>query len=644
MFFVPRKERASDDDDTISTAGHLRVVLVEARVPPMDKDGSSDPYCTLLLSHGLTRTKRKSATIKHSLNPVWNQAFDFERVPVDAKLTIDVYDQDSINSDFIGKVVIHVAELELDAPPLANWLALPRGEVLIEVCWSSGTGVAAIPLAPAPPTPTHIEVRACTWNVGNALPPSAKELRQHWLGTSAGTGAGLIAVGSQECSFKPVPHGFKSSADFWFAHLAEALGDGDGGQDDGGPAGGRQGGYKLVAACSLGQMHLALFCARGLLPFLSRVESQGEATGIAHVLGNKGGLAISCDIAGTSACFVSAHLAAHQAEATRRASDFVEICRGITLRKRSRLLDLTNRFSLLVWCGDLNYRLDLSRDEVLGAVRAQQWERLWEADQLRADMATGVAFAGFEEGPLVFPPTFKHVHGKGPAPVPGSNGGSELQRPYEEEKKRTPSWCDRVLWREWPAAEPAQLLQYSSAPQICTSDHTPVHATLRVALRPAIPRPPARPEDREQFSLVLTAMAAHDLVNLDKGSGGGADPYVRVLLADAMCAPVCSAAKPKTLEPRWEQPLIVPMPWLYASAEAVSAAHLLISIMDKDLLTADDSLGHCVVTVGSEWPLRVRVPLTRRGRVSGEFSMVIDVRRRLLGPLRGQWPSPVSAR
>jgi hypothetical protein len=42
------------------------------------------------------------------------------------------------------------------------------------------------------------------------------------------------------------------------------------------------------------------------------VEHTREATGLAGVLGNKGGLAVKLKVARTTFCFVSCHLAAHQ--------------------------------------------------------------------------------------------------------------------------------------------------------------------------------------------------------------------------------------------------------------------------------------------------------------------------------------------
>ena len=39
----------------------------------------------------------------------------------------------------------------------------------------------------------------------------------------------------------------------------------------------------------------------------------------------------------------------------------------------ARRMDLADRFSHLFWCGDLNYRVDLPRADVLKHVKARDW-------------------------------------------------------------------------------------------------------------------------------------------------------------------------------------------------------------------------------------------------------------------------------
>ena len=67
---------------------------------------------------------------------------------------------------------------------------------------------------------------------------------------------------------------------------------------------------------------------------------------------------------------------------------------------------------LLVWLGDLNYRLEgVSNDEVRATIARGQWARLVAHDQLRKQRAAAGAFVGFEEAPLTFAPTYKYDAG-----------------------------------------------------------------------------------------------------------------------------------------------------------------------------------------------------------------------------------------
>lgn len=69
-------------------------------------------------------------------------------------------------------------------------------------------------------------------------------------------------------------------------------------------------------------------------------------------------------------------------------------------------------------------------------------------------MKQQIVFAGYQEGPLIFRPTYKY------------DNNSEV---YDSsEKQRIPSWTDRVLYKGHGLA----LFKYNRA-ELLTSDHRP---------------------------------------------------------------------------------------------------------------------------------------------------------------------------
>eukprot|EP00123_Amoebidium_parasiticum_P003793 comp15106_c1_seq1/m.11767 comp15106_c1_seq1/g.11767 ORF comp15106_c1_seq1/g.11767 comp15106_c1_seq1/m.11767 type:complete len:309 (-) comp15106_c1_seq1:851-1777(-) len=162
-------------------------------------------------------------------------------------------------------------------------------------------------------------------------------------------------------------------------------------------------------------------------------------------------------------CFVSAHLAAHQEKVGNRNKDYATIAKGLNLGHKHR--PLTHQFDYLFWCGDLNYRIDhVSYEECVRLINLEDWPTLHEIDQLNVERAAGRVFAGFEEAPLEFAPTFKMNRNRGT---------------YDEQ--RIPSWCDRILWKT-PPGQPLSVLQYGSCREIRTSDHRPVYGTYLIGL------------------------------------------------------------------------------------------------------------------------------------------------------------------
>ena len=131
-----------------------------------------------------------------------------------------------------------------------------------------------------------------------------------------------------------------------------------------------------------------------------------------------------------------------------------------------RILD----HDVVFWLGDLNYRITLPDAAVLALIEDRAWELLMEFDQLHQQRLEGNVFNGFHEPQLAFVPTYKY-----------DSWGREYAAEGEDGPlKRTPAWCDRVLFRVVPGAPlSVECLTYRRH-EIMGSDHRPVSAILHV--------------------------------------------------------------------------------------------------------------------------------------------------------------------
>ena len=72
--------------------------------------------------------------------------------------------------------------------------------------------------------------------------------------------------------------------------------------------------------------------------------------------------------------------------------------------------DPTDRFDHTFLCGDLNFRLDVTRVHAEWLIKEKKYAQALEFDQLRKNMhgLGSSAFVGFDEATIDFPPTFKY--------------------------------------------------------------------------------------------------------------------------------------------------------------------------------------------------------------------------------------------
>ncbi|CAD6206067.1 unnamed protein product [Miscanthus lutarioriparius] len=166
--------------------------------------------------------------------------------------------------------------------------------------------------------------------------------------------------------------------------------------------------------------------------------------GLMGYLGNKGSISISMSLHQTSFCFVCTHLTSGQKDGDqlRRNADVVEILRKTRFPHVHGAGDKKSPETILdhdriIWLGDLNYRIALSYRSVKALVEMHNWKQLLEKDQLRIEQRFGRVFAGWKEGRIYFPPTYKYSYNS------DRYAGDDM---HPNEKRRTPAWCDRILW------------------------------------------------------------------------------------------------------------------------------------------------------------------------------------------------------
>ncbi|KAH8888715.1 DNase I-like protein [Thozetella sp. PMI_491] len=245
--------------------------------------------------------------------------------------------------------------------------------------------------------------------------------------------------------------------------------------------------YQLLHTAPLVGLFTCIFVKADLRDRISNLSSAEVKRGMGGYHGNKGAIIVRFMVDDSSLCFINCHLAAGQSQANNRHNDVAAILDSTLLppeRDPQIRMDsyvgggdgtMVMDHELCVLNGDLNYRIDtMSRDTVVMAVKQGNLSKLLERDQLLVARRRNPGFRlrAFTELPIAFAPTYKYDVGT-------DNYDSS-------EKKRSPAWCDRLLYR---GRDRIQQLDYRRH-EVRVSDHRPVSGRFRFHIKRV------RPKDR----------------------------------------------------------------------------------------------------------------------------------------------------
>ncbi|KAK3407266.1 hypothetical protein EUGRSUZ_K03343 [Eucalyptus grandis] len=236
--------------------------------------------------------------------------------------------------------------------------------------------------------------------------------------------------------------------------------------------------YCLVASKQMVGIFLTIWVRSELRDHVRNLKVSCVGRGLMGYLGNKGSISISMSVHQTSFCFICSHLTSGEKEGDelRRNSDVMEILRKTRFPQVHGMGDENSPQTILehdriIWLGDLNYRIALTYRSAKALVEMRNWRALLENDQacclaisnetfllsftlytknyefgqskilrnsqLHREQRDGRVFVGWNEGNIYFPPTYKYSNNS-------DRYAGDIRHPRE--KRRTPAWCDRILW------------------------------------------------------------------------------------------------------------------------------------------------------------------------------------------------------
>ncbi|CAI7593114.1 unnamed protein product [Penicillium discolor] len=235
--------------------------------------------------------------------------------------------------------------------------------------------------------------------------------------------------------------------------------------------------YVLLHTANMVGLFTCVFVKHKERHNIKNINASEIKRGMGGLHGNKGALVLRFVLDDSSMCFVNCHLAAGQTQTANRNNDIAAILEAESLPAENSMTLRTDQFAsggdgsmimdheVCILNGDLNYRIDaIPRNVIIDAVRQNNLPKLLDRDQLLASRRKNPGFRlrSFTESPITFAPTYKY-----------DVGTDEYDT---SDKKRSPAWCDRILYRGLGRIKQLDYRRH----EVRASDHRPVSAAFKI--------------------------------------------------------------------------------------------------------------------------------------------------------------------
>ncbi|KAM4844139.1 inositol polyphosphate 5-phosphatase K [Thomomys bottae] len=324
---------------------------------------------------------------------------------------------------------------------------------------------------PSGPKLTKLCIHVVTWNVASAAPP--QDLSDLLLLNNQNLNLDMYIIGLQEMNSGIISllsdTAFEDPWSSFFMDVLSPLN------------------FIKISHVRMQGLLLLLFAKYQHLPYIQILSTKSTPTGLYGYWGNKGGVNICLKLYGYYVSIINCHLPPHLYNNDQRLEHFDRILE--TQNFEGSAIPNVLDHDLILWFGDMNFRIeDFGLHFVRESITNKNFSELWEKDQLRIARRGDPLLREFQEGPLLFPPTYKF---------------DKKSNNYDtSEKKRKPAWTDRILWRLKRQSHtkplnpclPApyfflSLKSYISYMMYSISDHKPVTGTFDLELNPLMSVP-----------------------------------------------------------------------------------------------------------------------------------------------------------